>query len=108
MNKLLTYAETKIIFGWKSTSSVRRYVASGDLVRVQIGRGMNSFRITSESAEGFLQRFKTRADEVTYLERAKAHTAHMRDAAPEEVMLDAEEIIRQSRIRNAGREANTG
>jgi hypothetical protein len=53
MNKLLTYAETKTLFGWKSTSSIRRYVASGDLVRAQFGRGMNSFRITSESAEGF-------------------------------------------------------
>jgi hypothetical protein len=103
MHKLLTYAETKAIFGWKSTSSIRRYVASGDLVRVQIGRGMNSFRITSESAEAFLQRLKTRADELTYLERAKAHTAHMRDAAPEEVMLDAEEIIRQSHIRTPAR-----
>jgi hypothetical protein len=100
MNKLLTYAETKTIFGWKSTSSIRRYVASGDLVRVQIGHGMNSFRITSESADDFLQRLKTRADELTYLERAKAHTAHMRDVVQaEEVMLDPEEIIRQAHIR---------
>jgi hypothetical protein len=51
MNKLLTYPEVKAIFGWKSTTSIRRYVASGDLVRVQIGNGTNSFRITSESAE---------------------------------------------------------
>jgi hypothetical protein len=100
MHKLLTYPEVKTIFGWKSTTSIRRYVASGDLVRVQIGNGMNCFRITEESATAFLERLKRRADERTYLERAKAHTAHMREALPEpEVMLDADEIIRQSHIR---------
>lgn len=101
MKKLLTYAEVKAIFGWKATTSIRRYVASGELVRVQIGNGMNCFRITEESATAFLERLKHRADERTYLERAKAHTAHMREALPEpdEVMLDADEIIRQSHIR---------
>lgn len=100
MHKLLTYHEVKTIFGWKSTTSIRRYVASGDLVRVQIGNGMNCFRVTEESATAFLERLKHRADERTYLERAKAHTVHMREALPEsEVMLDVDEIIRQSHIR---------
>ncbi len=31
------------------------YVASGDLVRVHIGHSMNTYRITSESAEAFLE-----------------------------------------------------
>jgi hypothetical protein len=65
MHKLLTYAETKTVFSWKSTSSIRRYVASGDLVRVHLGRGMNTFRITEESARAFVERLKTRADEVS-------------------------------------------
>jgi hypothetical protein len=102
MNKLLTYAETKTIFGWKSTSSIRRYVTSGDLVRVQIGQGMNTYRITEESAQAFLKNIRDRDDEREYAERAAAHTRKMREAipAPEpEVMLDAEEIIRQSHIR---------
>jgi len=101
MQKLLTYAETKAIFGWKSTSTVRRYVKSGDLVRVHIGHGANTFRITETSAQAFLERVKNQTDDKDYLERAAAHTAKMRRAAPpvervKEVLLDVEEIIKNS------------
>jgi len=104
MLKLLTYAETKAIFGWKSTTSVRRYVRSGDLERVHLGNGMNTYRITEESALAFVERLKHRADERTYAERAAKHTEHMRRTGvlpepAENVLLDADEIIRQSRIR---------
>jgi len=65
---------------------------------------MNCFRITEESAQAFLTRLKHRADEQTYLERAAAHTVHMRRTSPipvpePEVLLDAEEITRQARLR---------
>ena len=102
MKRLLTYAETKHIFGWKSTSTVRRYVRSGDLVRVQLNAGMASQRITEESALAFIERLKSKYEQEAYAERAAKHTAKMRKALPEpepEVLLDAEEIIRQSRIR---------
>lgn len=101
MNKLLTYPEVKAIFGWKSTTSVRRYIASGDLVRVHLGKGMNTYRVTEESAQAFIERLKDKYEQDAYAERAAKHTAHMRRGipAPEpEVMLDAEEIIRQSRL----------
>ena len=105
LNKLLTYPEVKAIFGWKSTTSVRRYVRSGDLERVHLGNGMNTYRITEESALAFVDRLKHRADERTYAERAAKHTEHMRrtgalpEPEPDEVVLDAEEIVRQSRLR---------
>ena len=70
MQRLLTYAEVKQIFGWKSTTSIRRYLASGDLVRVHVGHGANTYRITEESAQDFLDRIKRQLDEQSYLDRA--------------------------------------
>lgn len=101
MKRLLTYPEVKHIFGWKDTSTVRRYVQSGDLVRVHLGNGMNTYRITEESALAFIERLKSKYEQESYAERAAKHTARMRKALPEpepEVMLDSEEIIRQSRL----------
>lgn len=105
MKRLLTYAETKAIFGWKCTSSVRRYVKSGDLERVHLGNGMNTYRITEESALAFIERLKSKYEQEAYAERAAKHTELMRRLGramplPEpEILLDANEIIRQSRIR---------
>jgi hypothetical protein len=104
MRRLLTYPEVKAIFGWKSTTSIRRYIRSGDLVRVHIGHGMNTFRITEESAQAFIERLKSKYEQDAYAERAAKHTEHMRAIAPAplpepEVLLDAEEITRQSRLR---------
>lgn len=102
MKRLLTYAEVKKIFGWTNTSTVRRYVYSGDLDRVQMNASTKSQRITEESAHAFLERLKSKYEQESYAARAEAHTAKMRKgrSTPEpEVLLDAEDIIRQSRIR---------
>lgn len=105
MQKLLTYAEVKAVFGWKSTTSVRRYVRSGDLDRVHLGSGMNTYRITEESALAFIERLKSKHEHDTYAERTAKHTEHMRrtgcvaESATDDVVLDAAEIIRQSRLR---------
>ena len=102
MKKLLTYPEVKQVFGWKSTSTVRRYVRSGDLERVHLGNGMNTYRITEDSVNAFLERLKSKHEQESYAERAAAHTARMRKALPEpaeDVLLDAEEITRQARLR---------
>jgi hypothetical protein len=55
MSRLLTYPRSERLFGWKSTTAIRRYITSGDLMRVQIGNGMKLFPDTEESATAFLQ-----------------------------------------------------
>jgi hypothetical protein len=106
---LLRYRTVRETLGWKTNDSIKKAIKAGKLVRVCVGNGSNSYRITADSMQSFLAaRRHNDADEKADLARAAARTAKMRAAkrlpVPDsaEVLLDPAAIIDSF---NAGRHA---
>ncbi len=106
-DQVLSYSKVKSIFGWSDNSTVRRYVTLGLLVRVKLSRSNKSHFITISSVKSLREHLAAIADETTY--QAKAHAQSMRErknlpqSQSDEVLLDADEIIRNAYAHRGGR-----
>jgi hypothetical protein len=106
-DQVLSYAKVKSIFGWRDNWTVRRYVSLGLLVRVKLSRSNKSHFITLSSVKSLREHLAAIADETNY--QAKAHAQSMRErkgSMPQsqpEVLLDADEIIRNAYSHRGGR-----
>lgn len=96
----LTYAQVREMFRWKDSAVIRKHVALGNLIRFKIGPRERDYRITRASAESLQAHRKALAEDADYLVRAKMATMRAKRGQHKEereVMLDADEIIRQSK-----------
>ena len=103
--ELVEYAVVRSIFKWKRNTAIQAAIKRGSLVRVKVGRNVQSFRITRESVLSY------HADCLNFYETCKdfgIDPAHMRAMAAAKkarvaapvpqvtVELDEREVIRQA------------
>ena len=112
MTKLLPYKAVREMFGWKSNTPIRAAIKAGLLERVSTGGGLNSWKITEDSALALQasRRHHNSTDEATYLRKAAARTEKMRSARRlplpvpgEDGFPDPVEITRNARMGQAER-----